>query len=71
MPGAFTRVEVFVGHDGLGYYVPVYANNRRGPRSEGYGQNGQPPATAVRLAERYAKRDHPGLEVREVERPAR
>lgn len=70
MPG-YVRVEVFVGRDGLGYFVPVYGNNKRGPRSEGYGHTGQPPATAVRLAERYARRDHPGLAVVEVERPAR
>ena len=60
------RAEVFIGRDGLAYFVAIYGNNKRGPRSEGYGRSWYPRALKLRLAKRYAKADYGDIEIKVV-----
>lgn len=59
---AITGVRIGVGDDGLGYYTATYANGEPGPRSEGYGHEGQSEQEALRAAEAAAQRDFPWID---------
>lgn len=58
---AITHIKLLLGTDQDGYYVCVYANGEKGPRSEGY--SGATAAKALYSARKAAERDFPGTEI--------
>lgn len=60
---AFAKILVFPGEDGLGYYVALYRNGERGPRSEGYGRSDHAVAENLHAACKAAHRDFPDIDL--------